>query len=120
MSAFTTPLILKMLPNERFEVAQAFTYHIGELGSGNIINVPKGFVTDLTSVPRLLWPVLPPHGFYGKAAVLHDYLYVNGLKTKAIADNIFLEAMTVLNIPKYKRIIMYKGVHYFGRGNYTQ
>lgn len=43
-----------------------------------IIRVPAGFVTDFASIPRAFWVVLPPTGKYGKAAVVHDYLYVMG------------------------------------------
>ena len=39
------------------------------------IRVPKGFVTDLASIPRLFWDLLPPDGPWVKAAVIHDYLY---------------------------------------------
>lgn len=36
--------------------------------------VPRGFVTDLASVPRLFWMALPPCGNYTPAAVVHDYI----------------------------------------------
>lgn len=36
--------------------------------------VPKGFVTDLASVPSVFWSVLRPDGEYAYAAILHDYL----------------------------------------------
>jgi hypothetical protein len=39
------------------------------------ITVPKGFVTDLASIPRWAWELLPPDGPWAKAAVIHDYLY---------------------------------------------
>lgn len=44
------------------------------------IRVPKGFITDFASVPRILHSVLPKTGKYGKAAVLHDYLYRTALQ----------------------------------------
>lgn len=43
--------------------------------SEEIVTVPKGFVTDLASVPRILWSVLPKTGRYAYAAIVHDYLY---------------------------------------------
>jgi hypothetical protein len=39
------------------------------------ITVPKGFPTDLTSIPRFAWTLLPPDGPWLKAAVIHDFLY---------------------------------------------
>lgn len=41
----------------------------------HVITVPKGCVTDLTSIPRPFWVLLPPDGPWVKAAVIHDYLY---------------------------------------------
>ncbi|EBW6364527.1 phage tail protein, partial [Salmonella enterica subsp. enterica serovar Oranienburg] len=62
--------------------------------------------------------ILPPDGKYAKAAIIHDYLYDNALRTKQEADRIFLDGMTVLGVPKWKRAIMYQAVRLFGRGNY--
>lgn len=42
---------------------------------GWIIRVPRKFVTDYASIPRLLWVVIPPRGKYNRPAVIHDWLY---------------------------------------------
>ncbi|RAK50957.1 DUF1353 domain-containing protein [Phenylobacterium deserti] len=39
------------------------------------ITVPKGFVTDLASIPRWAWTLVPPDGPWVKGAVIHDFLY---------------------------------------------
>lgn len=36
---------------------------------------PKGFVTDLASIPKPLQPFLKPNGLWGPAAAIHDLLY---------------------------------------------
>lgn len=113
MSEFTTPLIL-IPQDEKWVLFDSFEYHIGSYPSEEIIIVPNKFVTDLASVPRILWPILPPFGKYGKAAVLHDFLYASGYKTRKHCDQVFLEAMEVLNVPKWKRIPMYLAVRLFG------
>ncbi len=64
-------------------------------------------ITDLASVPRIFWTPLPPDGKYAKAAIIHDYLYDNALRTKKEADLILLDGMTVLGVPKWKRTVMY-------------
>ncbi|EIR7955257.1 DUF1353 domain-containing protein, partial [Salmonella enterica subsp. enterica serovar Newport] len=51
-------------------------------------------------------------------AIIHDYLYDNALCTKKEADKIFQDGMTVLGVPKWKRIVMYLAVRLFGRGSY--
>ena len=40
-----------------------------------MITAPKGCVTDLASIPRPCWILLPPDGPWVKAAIIHDYLY---------------------------------------------
>jgi Protein of unknown function (DUF1353) len=42
--------------------------------STEIITVPKGFVTDLTSIPRFFWSAFSKTGPYMSAAILHDFL----------------------------------------------
>lgn len=120
MSSFTTPADLRMLDDYRWQVLAPFEYHVGSYPSDTVISVPAGTVTDLATVPRLLWAVFPPHGRYAKAAIIHDYLYEQAIGSKAYADRTFLEAMTVLGVPSLTRAVMYWSVRLFGRGNYTE
>lgn len=46
------------------------------VGKTEVIHIPSDFVTDLASVPRIFWAILPPTGVYERAAVLHDVLCV--------------------------------------------
>ncbi|HAK1937095.1 TPA: DUF1353 domain-containing protein [Salmonella enterica] len=119
MSQFTTPAILEMLDHYRWRVHVPFAFYLSD-DSSDVIEVPAGFVTDLASVPRIFWTLLPPDGKYAKAAIIHDYLYDNALRTKQEADRIFLDGMTVLGVPKWKRILIYLVVRIFGRGNYSK
>ncbi len=57
------------------------------------VNVPKGFVTDLASVPPILWSKYPPTGRYAYAAIVHDYLYWTQTTTRAVADEVMVAAM---------------------------
>lgn len=114
MSSFTTPLSLTFGDDASWTVNQEFVYHVGGPESGMAVIVPVGFKTDFASIPRLFWRILPPIGIYGKAAVLHDYLYASQLSTRKWADQIFLEAMTVLNVPTWKRQVMFRAVRTFG------
>lgn len=120
MSSFTTPADLRMLDNYRWQLLAAFEYHVGSYPSDTVIRVPAGAVTDLASVPRLLWAIFPPHGRWAKAAIIHDYLYARAIGSKASADRTFLEAMTVLGVSHFTRTLMYWAVRWFGRGNYRQ
>jgi hypothetical protein len=139
MSSFTTPLRVERLDGpRRWRVYEAFTYRIGDPDSDQYIVVPKGFVTDLASIPRGLWNLFPPAGGqYDKAAVLHDYLYNGGciveireeldeygyynetehslIVTRRLADHVLLEAMQVLGVGWFARSTIYAGVRVGGR-----
>lgn len=118
MSAFTTPAILEIIGPNRWRLAEPFEYHVGRYPSDEVIRVPAGFETDLASIPRLFWPLLPPQGRYAKAAILHDWLYVLGPAGDAAArqraDAIFLEAMAVLGCPAWQRRLIHAAVRLFG------
>ncbi|EAV4234148.1 DUF1353 domain-containing protein [Salmonella enterica subsp. enterica] len=117
MSKFTTPAILEMLGHYEWRVHEPFAFYLSNDNS-DVIDVPAGFVTDLATIPRIFWSLMPPDGKYAKAAIIHDYLYDNALRTKKEADLIFLDGMTVLGVPRWKRTIMYYAVRLFGQGMY--
>lgn len=57
--------------------------------------VPKDFVTDLASIPRILWPIWSPNKANTiSAAVIHDYMYLmpNGRSRKDV-DDIFYQIL---------------------------
>ncbi|SDO94242.1 Protein of unknown function [Ralstonia sp. 25mfcol4.1] len=118
MSSFTRPADLRMLDNYRWQLLAAFEYHVGDYPSADVICVPAGTITDLASVPRLLWALFPPHGRWAKAAIIHDYLYANAIGSKAYADRTFREAMEVLGVSRPVRWLMYWAVRVGGRGAY--
>lgn len=114
---FEGPLVLEPTADgKRWTIHEAFSY---ETDSGWIINVPKGFVTDLASVPRFLWPLFPPFGTYTRAAVLHDFLYDQHRRrvkhySRAFADAILLEAMADCCTPRLVRWCVWSGVRLGG------
>ncbi len=132
MSSFTTRLEVTPLDDgRRWRLIRTFKYYEGSDCYGLRISVPSGFVTDFASSPRLLWPIVSPWGKWGKAAVLHDYLYQNKGHwdwrpwgepnhesfipcCREYADYIFLEAMEVLGVAPWRRKLMYWGVRLFG------
>jgi hypothetical protein len=78
--------------------------------SGHRVCVPRNFVTDFASVPRLLWTLLPQWDGYGPAAVMHDYLYWAQIVPRAKADEYMLEAMRDQNVSWLKRSVVYLGM----------
>lgn len=84
-------------------------------GGPRRLTVRAGFQTDLASIPRVFWSILPPFGRYTAAAVLHDYLYQAHDGTRLHADLVFLAAMEELKVRRWKRAVMYRAVRLFGR-----
>lgn len=123
MSSFTDELVIspvngsgkwRLQKHFRYWLSdEAFQRHDGHEW-GDLITVPEGTVTDFASIPRIFWNILPPWGRYGKAAIIHDYLYQTGVFPKERADKIFLEAMQVLGVNWLTRKLMYQAVNWFG------
>ena len=98
---------------ERLVLVKALTYETQKLS----VTVPVGFVTDMASVPRLLWWLFPPFGRYLTAAVVHDYLYQHGSTqgyTRAQADWLFLQIMVEDGVALWRAWMMYRAVRWFG------
>lgn len=78
--------------------------------------VLEGFVTDLASVPRPFWSILPPFGHYDRAAIIHDFLYgvkgdVGTIKlTRAQCDEIFRSEMILDGVSPWVANLMWASV----------
>lgn len=120
------PLTLVYWNGTVWQLATSLTYIIND---STVATAPKGFATDLASVPQLFWNILPPTGgswdLYGPATVIHDYLYkyahIYNYKTKQIqsitqlqADLILFQAMTDLGCPTWSKYLVYYGVRFGG------
>ena len=85
------------------------------------VTVPKGFRTDFASVPRLPFAYWLFGGdFDDEAATVHDFLYTDGKVPRAQADAVFLEALRVLGVPRWRRWPMWLGVRLFGGSHYAR
>ena len=65
-------------------------------GRFSTVRVPRGFVTDLASLPRVFWSIFPPTGPYTWAAIVHDYLYWTQIIPRQDADEIMALGMREL------------------------
>ena len=87
-----------------------FAYH----GFSGTVVVPSKFESDFASVPTAVTNIFPRWGVYGPAAIIHDWLYWAQRCPRKTADDTFLEAMTALAVPAWKRQCLYRAVRYFG------
>ena len=87
--------------------------------TGESIEAPAGFESDGASVPRAFWSKYPPFGEYLPAAVIHDFLCVQGYLdecayTSVGAADVFHQAMLVCGVGKFKAWKMWFAVRWFG------
>jgi hypothetical protein len=105
----------KILDTDLWRVMKGFRYYVGDKGSNKWVDVPRGYLVDGASVPRILWSIIPPWGRYGAATIVHDILCeylsltLDGRPckiTREQADNVLFEAMLILDVDaeQYRRI----------------
>ena len=72
--------------------------------------VPDGFVSDLASFPWCVLFLFKLLGKHQRAAILHDWLYRNKIKTKEWCDEQFNLAMAQDGVKKWRRKLMIAGL----------
>lgn len=83
----------------------------GDNGEPVLVDVPKGFVTDLASIPRIARLLIVKNGRHRAPAIVHDYLCRLKMEfSRVLADKIFLEAMALVKVPKLRRWVMFAAV----------
>lgn len=118
MSKFLTDLRVKSLNDREWLLLDDLVYASDVMGG--LITVPTGFITDLASVPRLPLAYLLAGGKANRPAVVHDFLYVELIGTRAQADAVFLEAMEVDGQSWWRRRLMYTAVRLGGWAPYNR
>ena len=114
MGHFLSDLVICQLEDGKtWEVREEFDYDIGAVGGEKIV-VPKGFKTDLGSVPQIFWNIVPPIGKPLRGYIIHDLLYAEQQYTRAISDAVLLEAMEVAGVGILMRTIIYMAVRLGG------
>lgn len=107
----------------RYKLLEGLTI---QLTNGDIFYIPAGFVWDLSSVPRILWWLLPPDSDGEIASLIHDFLYINkpygsGERARWFADLEMYKWSVVTNGTKnllslrnIDNVVRYLGVVLFG------
>lgn len=112
-----TDIKLTKIDNKNYSVDENIEYYVGK---GKII-VPKGFITDLASVPECLQWVIKPYGEHSSSAILHDFLYSKyntyGIN-KMDSDKIFLKTMLKCGVEERVACYMFTAVSLFGEPHY--
>lgn len=113
----------RILKKNYWRVDNNFTFVCGRGKDQYSVTVPKGFLTDGASIPRIFWFLFPPFGRYMDAAIVHDYLCEHCIIermgetvkiTRAEADDIFLTIMSYHKVWLPSKIILYSCVRLWG------
>lgn len=76
-------------------------------GLGKKIVVPKGFMSDLATIPRVFQLFIPKVGPYNAAAIVHDWGYCVQFLTRKEVDCLFLDIMKNSKVGFFTRYSMY-------------
>lgn len=120
MSRFLSKLVMENATgcdDGRWRLTRALVYQSDV--AGQTFSVPRGFVTDLASVPRLPVVYLLAGGTSNEAAVVHDWLYTTQPVPRSIADRVLREASAVTCVPAWRRWLMYWGVRIGGGAHWA-
>lgn len=122
LGEFRGPLRIDYVHGRTWVLYQSFVW-CGPASNPVCYEVPAGFSTDFASIPPpIRWVLSPTHALisdYGRAAVIHDFLYRTGAQaqppiTRKQADQVFYEAMLCENVLWPTRFLMWAAVRLFG------
>ena len=107
------------LPDGRARLTMAVSEVIWEhSGVTDIVQIPRGFVTDGASIPRCVWPIVGPpiRSNHFRAAVVHDWLCENAQSydERLMGDAKFFALLRKYGVPRWKRSVMYLAVRLAG------
>lgn len=118
-AAFLSPLVVRhdraARPEDQWVHVEPLHYRSGVADD---IIIPVGSRTDFCSVPRAPLAYLLAGGTGYEAGALHDHLYRTGQLPRALADDVFAEALAVLGEPAWRIALMWQAVRLFGEPSY--
>jgi hypothetical protein len=117
-----SPLYMGRFKNPMYFLLEPISWTSNFVQASRIakVTVPKGFVTDLASIPSPFYSWLRPDGEYAYAAIIHDYLYWEQHLPKDQADEVLKAAMQDLKVDRLKIEVIYTAVSAAGQGAWDQ
>lgn len=119
--------LLDIYDGKSFELAADFrVLWTDGMNRERSLTVHKGYITDLSSIPRWAQAIVPKLGRQNRPSVIHDFIYepMNNLRpagqhqlegwTKEDADEFFRQGMIATKTNWYRRNVMYAAVKYAG------
>lgn len=106
-----------LLGKQMWVVTNSVTVTIEYKDEPYVFTIPKGFLTDGASIPRVFWGLFQKVDETINAAIIHDYLcehhhaYVKEVKTylpRRQIDKIFYEVLREDRVKSFKAKLMYQ------------
>lgn len=105
----------KILGTTHRWIDPGFEYYLSGDNQTEKVIIPRGYLSDGASVPKMLQWLIPVWGKHGQCAVVHDRLCetwatnMRPLDRKAV-DKIFFESMRVAKVNRWRRGAIVFGV----------
>lgn len=109
------PLHAEYRAGRKYELVKRFVCLSAIVG---LITVPEGYITDFHSIPRWLWPFLPPDD-WAEPAVPHDLICQthrvdDRMVTWQEAHMVHREFLLHVGCPEFRANVMYYSLKEFG------
>lgn len=105
-------LHIEYVDKKRYKILSPLIYE--DVESYIKVVVPSGFITNLSSVPRIpfIFTIFGGYGDY--ASVFHDWLYHSKELSRKESDKIFKKLLIETGNSKWRSELMYLSVRLFG------
>ena len=114
-SASSGVVTVRKFKDPTYVLLEPLTWQPNNGQFAQIVEVPKGFVTDFASIP---WPfslLVRPDGEAAYPAIIHDYLYWEQTRSRSAADQVFKFAMEDFGITGAAITTIYAAVDWLGQ-----
>ena len=115
---FSYEIAIKYIGKRKWKLLEDFTVKIKMKNSE--ITIPKGFITDKASIPRIAFTLFPRSVSYDFASIIHDYLYEEKMWTRKDCDKIFKSFLKLAGVSNLKVNTMYHAVRVGGYFRYKR
>lgn len=117
-TAFITPVCIKPYKDYRYSICHDVKFIVKK----QIFTIPKGFKTDLASIPKIAWPIMAPsHSDLIRAAIVHDWFYRMTCDfNRKDTDLIFYYMLKNDGVSTIRAFLMYYAVRFFGWNYYNE
>ena len=107
-------VIVKFIPAAKWYKRAKWELMEEYISTNQVVNVPKGFITDGASIPSFMRWLFSPTGRYFGAAIIHDYIIVTHSDWD-YANRQFAAEMKALKIKPWRRSLMVGAVKLWAR-----